>query len=64
VDDQVHLATGRHAAVWLPVCMPVYMPDGYRRRPILLLLLLLVVVAGLLACGVAAVELMLNYFHV
>jgi len=32
------------------------------RRPILLLLLL--VVAGRLACGVAAVELMLNYFRV
>jgi len=63
VDDQVHLATGRHAAVWLPVCMPVYMPDGYRRRPILLLLQV-VVVAGLLACGVAAIELMLNYFRV
>ena len=63
MDDQVHLATGRHAAVWLPVCMPVYMPDGYRRRPILLLLQV-VVVAGLLACGVAAIELMLNYFRV
>jgi len=32
------------------------------RRPILLLLL--VVVAGLLVCGVAAVELMLHYFSV
>jgi len=35
------------------------MTEGH--RPILLLLLL---VAGWLACGVAAVELMLNYFRV
>jgi len=48
----------------LPVCMPVCMPDDYKCRPILLLLLLLVVVAGLLVCGVAAVELMLHYFRV
>ena len=27
VDDEVHLATVAHTAVWLPVCMPVYMPD-------------------------------------
>jgi len=40
--------------------MPVYMSDDYRRRPILLLLLM----AGRLACGVAAVELILNYFGV
>jgi len=43
--------------------MTVYVPDDYRCRPILLLLL--VVVAGRLACGIAAVELMLlHYFRV
>jgi len=30
VDDQVHLATVARAAVWLPVCMMVYMPDDCR----------------------------------
>jgi len=64
VDDEFHMATGTRAAVWLPVCMPVYMPGDCRCRPILLLLLLLLLVAGLLVCGVAAVELMLHYFRV
>ena len=54
MDDEFHMATGTRAAVWLSVCMLVYMPGDCRRRPILLLLL----VAGLLVCGVAAVELM------
>ena len=62
MDDEFHMATSTRAAVWLPVCMPVYMPDDYKCRPILLLLV--AVVAGRLACGVAAVKLMLHYFRV
>jgi len=56
VDDEVHLVTVARAVVWLPVCMPVYMPDECRA-------IAYTAAAGggrcRLACGVAAVELIM-----